>query len=363
MNDLNKLLEQASEPEGLWALDRQALVAEGHKRVARRRWFVVVACAAAMAAITFLAATVPPAGQQNSREIADRPRSGDYAEVRIPAAEVERRCTISMNRLLGGDATWVAGAQDGHAVSAIGTGEAIETREGFQVVVRPEGTRTRLTADSEVCTIPQEPMLDELALPGGAEIPQPEDLEAIGEWCSRSTGYDLRDWSILAAVRASDDWLDAVAISDNGYVARCMFEPGSPGLLEIESSRYRDDEGMPTVPDGDTGPSDLDRYRVLYPMLVGDSQDGRVEVGGIGVIRGLPDGYRIAVSLPDGTPLATATTHGGGFAYSFEVDELPGNELHFEVVDAEGELAWEGSLSSPSGYGVDFGQSAFRSAQ
>jgi hypothetical protein len=358
MNDLNKLLEQASAPEDVWALDRQALVAEGHKRVARRRWVNAIAGAAAVAVIATLAAAFLPPGRQEGREIADHPSAGDYVQVRIPVSEVERRCTIAMNMLLGSDATWVAGTRDRRAVSATETGEAIETREGFQIGVRPEGSRARSMVDPEMCAIPQEAMLGEIAFPSKAEMPQPEDHEGVAQWCSRSNGYDLRGWSILAAVQDSDGWLDAVAISDNGYVASCEIVDGGPASLDIESKRFRDEGGKPIVPDDDTGPADPDRYQVLYPTSAGRGQDGRVEVGAIDVIRGLPDEYRITVSLPDGTPLATVTTNSGGFAYSFVVDDLPGNELVFEVVDTDGEPVWEGQLSSPPrpGFQADLGE-------
>jgi hypothetical protein len=359
MNDLNKLLQQASEPEDAWALDRQALVAEGHKRVARRRWVVVIACAASVAVIATTAATLAVTGRQDTREAAEQPSTGDYVEVGIPVSEVERRCTIAMNSLLGKDAAWVAGERGGRAVSAVETGEAIETREGFQVGVRPEGSSARSMVDPEMCTIPQRAMLEELAVPSDAEMPQPTDPEAVAEWCSRSSGYDLRGWSILDSVQDTSGWLYAVALSDNGHVASCELVDGDPALLGFEPSRYLDDDGNPILPDDDTGPADPDRYDVLYPTRAGDTQDGRVEISAFGVIRGLPDGYRVAVSLADGTPLATATTHRGGFAYSFVVDDLPGNALHFDVVDVDGEPVWDGQLSSPrgDGYQVDLGES------
>ena len=342
MTDFRDLLNRAAEPEGEWAVDRQALVAAGHRRVARRR-AAAITCAVVIVAAASVVGLTTLLGRDDPRSLVtdDRQEAGSYSEVRVPVAEVERRCSLVLNSQRGSDdegVRWVAGRDsEGRGVSATLTSQVVENREGHTVPVVPEGERWPADGGSNPgaepggtggigeradrsadCLIPEESMLDQLDT-SHREVPDTDDHAAVLADCSTRTGYDVRSWTVLAAVAAFGT-LDAVAMSDNGYVVFCSIDQSGVHLT-LDDRRYLDDEGQVALPSDDEGPTDPDRYPAPEETWCQGTDQGAVECGLSGVLPGLPDGYRIALSLPDGA-VATSTTHRGAFAMAFETTEL-----------------------------------------
>lgn len=363
MTEIRDLLHRAAEPEHEWAVDRQALLAAGHRRVARRRLAAVTCSVAVAAAATVVGlATLVGTDDPESLVTDHRQGAGSYSEVRVPIAEVERRCSIVLNRQRGWDdqdVRWVAGSDSaGRGVSAAETSQDVENREGRTVPVVPEGEQwpandsgfapgagpggtggTGAAVDpSAECHIPQEAMLDRVDTSGDRDLPGADDHGAILADCSTRTGYDITAWTVLVA-QSGFGSVEAVTMSDNGYAVTCAIDRGGAELT-FDDRRYLDDLGRPVLPTDDEGPTDPDRYPAPVSTACQGLDQGPVECTTSGVLPGLPDGYQIALTQPDGS-VATAITHTGAFAMSFTMPELA-DRFPVVVSSAEGEVLWRG---------------------
>ncbi|GAA3819610.1 hypothetical protein [Nocardioides panacisoli] len=365
MSRLEELLRDASEPDDLWSLDPSAIAHEGRRRVVRKRWTRVGAVAAAVVVTAGVAVGVPLLQGARNDRVTDAPARGEYRDVVLSRAEMERRCTDELNERNGTDVPYVAGrAPDGTAVPSTGRPGYVETREGWAVQLIPEGDtwpkgmplgtkaptgalitevarRARLGAVSNVCLIPQSGMTPGVDLRAG--VPRPSDHAAIIADCSRAAGYDFDGWRVEAAINntpftspPTPQWLDAVLLSSDGHEAQCWLRPDRTSGMGMVPRPYLTLDGQPLLEASDTDPSK--RYAVVAPVV-----DPAM---GIGIVPGLPDGWRIDV-LADGMRIATVTTDGGGFAYSLEAT-IVARRWRARVFDASGEMVWQGRLDTDS---------------
>lgn len=373
MDELRRAMLDAGAPRDEWQAELPFLIEAGQKRVRRRRMIATGVAAAVVTAIgtTAALAGVPGLNKSDPDPVKDR-HSGVYVEERLPLAEVERRCNIMLDRRLGTAKreAWVAGVDaNGRGVSAGVSSEPVENRVGRVVTLalagepvtgqfEPGGGPGGSGPTQAVCIIPQDEMMDVAGEPVDGAVPDPADAEAVAERCSHKAAYDLRGWKMLAATRMSG-WLEAVFLSSNGYAVVCSM---SEGRLRFYEDRLLDSDGEPIVPTDDSGPRDRDRYAGLTPVCAHASRQATnapnqtnqagsrpvVDCGGVGVIPGLPDGYRIEFDLPTGKSHVTTTTH-GGFAYTFSIPEPRGlTRFPTRVLSKDGDVVWEGVTETGS---------------
>lgn len=363
MTDLRKLLEDASDLEGGRAIPLNDVLAGADRRLHRRRVLTVgvgLAAAAVLAAIVAITG-IPGLHRADPDPVKDDQRDGIYIEERISPTEVERRCNVVLQRTLGKrPQQFVAGVDhSGRAIAADRSVEIIENRvgrtvvmavPGWKVVDAPHGTDLGAGPDQVWCTIPQAGLLD---VAGSAGSPGPIDttnVKAVTDRCSRRSGYDLGGWTVLAATRVHG-FLEAAFLSDNGYGLNCSV---LEGRLTFYGERFQDDEGAPIVP---ADHPDDGRYDDLAPQCdpAGDSpalpatdEPERISCGAVGIIAGLPDGYRIKIGLSTGIE-QVSTINRGGFAYAFDVADVDAKfQVTIRVVSPDGRLVWHRSFTRGS---------------
>lgn len=353
MNDLNELLNRASERDQGPILLPNDLLLAGKKRVKRRR-ALTVAGTGVVAAALVAAVAVTDLGGADRADVVDTPEDGAYVEVRISPAEVEERCTTVLNTAHGTDTTWVAGRDgEGRGASVTQTGEAIETREGFEVELVPVGEEWpvalppggNVVADIDVgyCLIPQVSMIEGMAQAFTENPPPASDESAIVDQCSRRSGFSLEGWDVVAA---STDTLEpiatdvAVLVSSNGFAANCGLdwaceEPAGCGSMvfpTLEIFRLPTDDEY-----------SLDDEAPWFGSSIGDADaSGQNDDGALfGVFPSMRDGLQVVV-LVNGTPVASATTDRGGFSLSYQAS--PEDQISATVSDPAGAIIWDGRL-------------------
>lgn len=375
MDELRRAMLDAGTPHDEWRAELPFLIEAGQKRVRRRRMIGTGVAAAVVTVIgTTAALTGVPGLNKSDPDPAKDEHSGVYVEERVSVAEVERRCNLVLNSRPGGkDPTWVAGVdKNGRAVPAPESVGPVENRVGHRVeLARPgakvqqQGEMTEETGGpaeqsqnlpgqdqpaQESCTIPQENELDEAGLRPAEASSSADDAEQVADLCSRYGGYDLRGWDLLVA--APLEGVEAMFMSKNGYVVRCTIWPVGVDL-DFAYPRLADEGGRPILPANDTGRRDPDRYAGLTLTCVGGGVDGGVSCSAIGVLPGLPDGYRIEVVWPDGSVQATETRRG---AYALKVDvatSAASEALRLRVRAPDGAVLWTGAGASTGGGGSD----------
>jgi hypothetical protein len=361
MDELRQAMLDAGAPRDEWQAELPFLIEAGQKRVRRRRMIATGIAAAVVTVIgtTAALAGVPGLNKSDPDPVKELP-SGIYVEERISPAEVERRCNIVLdNRGSASSNTWVAGVdKNGRAVPASESVEPVENRVGHVVVVGRPGTKLPSNVAhgpgapgeagsgdeaSTYCTIPQDKVLTTTGRTPGDPVPSPDDRQQIADLCSRFGGYDIRGWDQLVA--AELEAVEAIFLSKNGYLLSCLISEDGV-FFELDERRLADDVGKPILPPGDTGPRDPDRYSQLLELGCSAGGDHCYMSG---VLPGLPDAYRIEVTLADGTVRATETKRG---AYAIRVD-LPADggggdpEFTIKVLAPDGVVLWKGKTTPP----------------
>lgn len=351
MDDLRKMMLDAGAPPDDWRADVPGLIEAGTTRVRRRRIIAAGVVAAAAVVVTTVALAGLPALNRSGPDPVDdkhERRVGDYFEEHLSPVEVERRCRQALDKqgtLLTPTSRLVVGVdENGLAVPATKSAESIETRVGMTVPMYTSGVQAAGARPIE-CVIPQ---VDMLASP----LPDVFDRESVPtastkqvlEWCSARMSYDLADWSVLASVQTPTRLL-AVVMSRNGYAVDCLLPSREVALNPL---RFFDDDGEPVLEPEDAGASDPARYQVLRPTCDRAWMAKQRACAAAGVIRGLPDQYRVEITL-DGSRVASLLTNQGAFAYSFEVEKsFSGKDyarLVARVFDDQGTPVWSGPVT------------------
>lgn len=355
MTKLTELLIDAAGDREPSSLDPYALAGEARRRRAVHRRRLLIAAAAAAVAAAMVAVPLF-GGEQRRTEPAQEP--GQYHDVVLSRAEMERRCTEVLNERNGTSVEYVAGRKsNGRAIPAERTGGYVETREGWAVELAPVGARwatvprgqgipsgdhitdaaakLRLDPGANVCVIPQ-------AGQGSVDDPQTStianDPHAIAEACSAAAGYDLTGWQVKALTTSPPGGsepidapsLDALLMSSNGRAAHCWLQSGGSSGIGMIPQLYLDSSGQPVTPEGESDPSQ--RFSIVSPTV--DSTMA------IGVIPGLPDRWSIELAV-GGSVDTLATTSDGAFAYHLS-GPIGVPHATLRVRNAEGELVWEG---------------------
>jgi hypothetical protein len=379
MDELRRAMLDAGAPPDEWQAELPFLIEAGQKRVRRRRMIATGVAAAVVTVIgtTAALAGVPGLNKSDPDPVKDR-HSGVYIEERISATEVERRCNVVLSNQGSGNKTFVAGVdKNGRAVPAAESVEPIENRVGRLILLAPQGTEmgdrppnpdpadtirspSKDWAGPVFCTIPQAATLDSAGLPPSGPLPASDDSGGVAEACTRSGGYDLRGWALLVAARV--DGIRAIFMSKNGYAAICSLSTNGADV-EFYPDRFADDGGRPLLPAGDTGRRDPDRYSDLEMTCPGTGAEGqRLTCSAIGVLPGLPDGYRIEVRFADGTTTVTET-HRGAYVVAIEPQQAelwPRPILRVRAPD--GVIVWKtppGAQSPDASTGGGSGGGAF----
>lgn len=355
MKDLREAMLDAGAPHDDWNAEIPALIAAGQKRVRRRK---IIAAGATAAVVAIVGTTAVIAGLPGLNRADPDPvkpdRRGVYVEERLAPAEVERRCNVMLTTQddpNGPPRRWVAGVNaKGRAVPAAESVKPIENRVGRQVTMTPLGERipadpADMPMQSDVCGIRDDAFLELPMYNAPTPMPDPSDDGATLRECSEQFGYDLSKWEVLAAERYST-FLEAIIMSANGYVVRCLLDrTGAGSDAFLDDRRYRDDEGKAVLPSDDLGPDDDRRYQDLG--LSCNQQDSRSWQCDLrGIILGLPDDVRVALKAPDGSTLVETATRQGAVLFMFPLDQqqhrlVDENRLRIHVFD-EGEEVWSG---------------------
>lgn len=372
MDELRRAMLDAGAPPDEWQAELPFLIEAGQKRVRRRRMIATGVAAALITAVgtTAVLAGVPGLNKSDPDPVKELP-SGLYVEERISPAEVDRRCTIAVNNVKGTDKAWVAGVNEGErAVPAAESVRPVENRVGHVVEVATPGLTFRPGeavgeqtpaegegADGSVtyCTIPQSQVLTTTGRPSEGALPSSADVREIADRCWRYGGYDVRGWDLLVA--ADFDVVEAIFLSKNGYLLTCTI--GRQGVeIELDGERLADDDGRPILPRDDRGRRDPDRYSQL---AVSCSEGRPAECSASGVLPGLPDGYQIELTGPDGSRQTTETSR-GAYAIRIEVPNgLDGDRPKFKirVLAPDGVVVWKGTTTPPGPNGASVGSDSY----
>lgn len=351
MEDLRRVMLDAGAPPDDWSADVSGLIEAGARRVRRRRLITagVVAGAAAVIVAVVLAG-LPVLNRADPDPVDDKRdrRAGDYFEEHLSPSEVERRCRRALDKqgtFLGQSSRMVAGvSEDGLAVPAAESAQPVETQVGITIPMYNSGLPTTAARPIE-CVIPQADMLAS-PLP---RVLYRESLPAAStgqvlKWCSARMGYNLDGWSVLVHVQTQTS-LRAAVMSRNGYAVDCTLPTRDVTLNPV---RFFDDDEKAVLEPGDDGASDPVRYRVLRPTCDKASMPGQRTCAAAGVIRGVPDQFRIEI-VRDGTRVASLLTNQGAFAYSFEVEESFAGKDYWRLIarvfDDQGEPVWSGPVT------------------
>jgi hypothetical protein len=232
MNDFQDLLESASRPDQDWLADSRALLAEGRRRVRRRRLRAgAVGC---VVALTVTAAGVT-AGRWHTgpdRPVTATPTS--YADLDLTPltnAQVEARCAAQLRTVDGLDSFTI----EDTSVNPPGTGNVQPPHPwhvGTQVFAEPTTAHDKAHIGNAACTVPESP-----AAPSPLTVTS--DAAQVQQICSDNLRVDLSGWQPLAA-DADGGAEVGIYRSGNGYLADCHAQDntlvGVQGNGEIEKA-------------------------------------------------------------------------------------------------------------------------------
>jgi hypothetical protein len=310
MTDLKELLQESVHGDGP-AVDPQAVLARGRRRVRQRRVRVVAAVVAGVVAAGLAVST----GLLPVRNPLPAERPGSFLRVQVPRAEALSRCQA----LLGRRTAMLYGYQPEQFRLLRGAGTST-TYDGTRVQNPPEpwfeGTVLYFTASGSpvgavACMVPAKDAPDAGARPDQHARP---GTEAFRSECAQAGGIDLTGWRLAASARSKDETL-GLFLSANGWTLQCRYQPGSgtdlsPVDLELGAG--------PDVPPGPpaTGPTGnrvwigcrafVDEYNVFEGGCFGAGaayDSGRT----VGSLR---------VSMPGGE--RTVRVHDGYYAFAFD---------------------------------------------
>jgi hypothetical protein len=280
MNDLHDLLEVLSTPEHDLPLDGHALLAQGRRRVRRRR-LVAAGCLSVVAAGAAGLAVVQWDDRSAGTVAVEPPSYADLDLTPLSTAEVKDRCAAQEKTVYGIDAFTIPDS----FVNPPGTGDHQAARPwhvGTAVVVVPLEAGVPKVEDGTVCRVPE-----------SAAAPRPltvtADPSQLAQICGDYLRIDLSGWQVLAA-DADGDSQDAVFRSGNGYITDC----------------YAQNQAM-TGLQGLAGVTEADRWHganVCSPVRAGDIEcfgDGRVDDH---------TATRVAITLPSGRVVERPATDG-----------------------------------------------------
>lgn len=216
MNELHDLLDEISTPEHDLPLDGHTLLAQGRRRVRRRR--VVAATCLSLAALGAVGLGVTHHGPATT--FAGEPTS--YADVDLTplsTAEVEARCQAQMTADNNGEVTSFVIPD-----VLLGGSSVQQPPHPWHVGLRVYGVPASdpQSSDATGCIIP-----DSGADP--APITVADDPAQVRQICSGHLRTDLTGWQQLAV--AVDGHAEAALFrSGNGYVADCYAQQTRMGI-------------------------------------------------------------------------------------------------------------------------------------
>jgi hypothetical protein len=280
MNDFHDLLEDASRPTQDWLADSHALLAEGRRRVRRRR-----VRAAALGCAVVLVAAGAAVGSGRWHLGPDTPTvvtPTSYADLDLSplsTSVVQARCQAQLADNNNGEVTSFTVPD----VVRSGTSRNLQPPRPWHVGLTVYGVPAAdpRSSDTTACTIPES-----AAAP--APLTVTTDPAQLPRICSDNQRIDLSGWQVLAA-DADGDSQEALFRSGNGYMAECYSQNTRMGIQ------------------GDTGILEAGRWygaSVCSPVRRGD-----VECFGTGRVDD-HTATRVAITLPSGRIVQRQATDG-----------------------------------------------------
>lgn len=213
--DLSELLQDRAEDSSGHGIDPYAVLAEGRRRVRRRR---VLATSGTVAVILLVVLTASLGRWWSTPATPEPDGTGRFAKVQVSRADAVSRCHTQLRN-----------AGDNGAFILL---DAVRAADGT-VIGQPqppwyEGTQLYFTLKSSgrlndplprVCTVPQRKLT---AWSGTVSQPAATaaDVDAFRDQCGAYAGIDLTGWAVADSATSSVGGI-ALFLARNGYTLRC----------------------------------------------------------------------------------------------------------------------------------------------